>query len=86
MAKLRIPHLPDGTYRELERRAARRDMTVADYVLKLIERDQRRPLAEEWLAELRTTSEGVDFEVAKVEVARDLTDADGEGAGARPRR
>lgn len=84
MAKLRIT-LADGAYRELERRAALRGVSAADYVAKLVERDQRRPTTEEWLGELRD-SPGVDFEVAKVEAARELVDADPDGGGARPRR
>lgn len=36
-------------YEELRHRAAQEGLTIRDYVLKLIERDQRLPSKKDWL-------------------------------------
>lgn len=54
MGNLQVKGVPEGLYGELRRRAARAGLTVRDYVLRLIEADQRLPPADEWLDELRT--------------------------------
>jgi hypothetical protein len=36
-------------HRELRRRAQQEGTTIRDYVMKLIERDQRRPSKRDWL-------------------------------------
>ncbi len=52
MANLQIKNVPEDLHEELRRRAKLRRMTVRDYVLELIERDQVRTSMQEWLAEL----------------------------------
>jgi plasmid stability protein len=54
MANLQIKNVPDGVHAELRRRAALAHMSIRDYVLRLIERDQERMSAQEWLAQLRS--------------------------------
>lgn len=44
--------MPAELHGELRRRAARAGMTVRDYLLALIERDQLRPTLDEWLEEV----------------------------------
>lgn len=78
-------NVPDSVYIELSRRAGLRNLSVSDYVMKLIERDQRRPLLEEWLAEVRT-HEQVPFEIGKSESARDDLEGQYEGSNGRSRR
>lgn len=52
MANLQVKNVPDDLYHELRRRATVRGVTLRDYVLALIRRDQRFALKEEWLASL----------------------------------
>lgn len=52
MGNLQVKDIPDDLHTELRRRAARRDMTIRDYVLELIRRDQATPSLEDWLDEL----------------------------------
>lgn len=52
MGNLQVKDIPEDLHEELRRRAARRDMTIRDYVLELIRRDQATPSLEDWLAEL----------------------------------
>jgi plasmid stability protein len=54
MANLQIKNVPDHVHAELRRRAALEHLTIRDYVLRLIERDQERMTAQEWLARLRS--------------------------------
>jgi len=53
MSNLQVKNMPDELFGELRRRAAQSGLTVRDYVLQLIEADQRLPTAGEWLEELR---------------------------------
>ena len=52
MGIIQMKNVPDDLHDELRRRAARSGMTVRDYVIALIARDQRRPTLEEWLEEI----------------------------------
>lgn len=54
MSNLQVKNVPEGLHHELRRRAARAGLTVRDYVLRLIEADQRLPSMEEWLDEVRS--------------------------------
>lgn len=54
MSNLQVKNVPDELFGELRSRAAQAGLTVRDYVLQLIEADQRLPTADEWLEELRT--------------------------------
>lgn len=53
MSNLQIKNLPSDLHEELRRRARMRGLTVRDYVLRLIEKDQLLPTREEWLARVR---------------------------------
>jgi plasmid stability protein len=53
VANLQIKGLPDDLHEELRRRAAQAGMTVRDYVLQLIRRDQSLPAMRDWLDALR---------------------------------
>jgi hypothetical protein len=52
MGIIQMKNVPDDLHDELRRRAGRSGMTVRDYVIALIARDQRRPTVEEWLEEV----------------------------------
>jgi hypothetical protein len=52
MGTIQMKNVPTGLHSELRRRAERAGMTVRDYVIALIERDQRRPALDEWLEEV----------------------------------
>ena len=52
MANLQVKNVPEDMHGELRRRAKLRHMTVRDYVLDLIARDQRRTAMQEWLAKV----------------------------------
>jgi antitoxin FitA len=52
MGIIQMKNVPDDLHDELRRRASRAGMTVRDYVIALIARDQSRPTLEEWLEEI----------------------------------
>ena len=52
MGIIQMKNVPDDLHDELRRRSRRSGMSVRDYVLTLIARDQRRPTLEEWLEEV----------------------------------
>jgi plasmid stability protein len=52
MKMVQVRNVPDDVHRELKVRAARRGVTVTDYVLQLIETDLARPTLEEALARI----------------------------------
>jgi hypothetical protein len=52
MGTIQVKNLPPELHRELLRRADRAGMTIRDYVIALIQRDQRRPTFDEWLEEV----------------------------------
>jgi hypothetical protein len=47
---IQVKNVPPAVHRELRRHAEREGLTICDYVLKLIERDQRLPAKTDWLA------------------------------------
>ena len=49
MSIIQVKNVPPATYEELRHRAAQEGSTIRDYVLKLIERDQRLPSKKDWL-------------------------------------
>lgn len=53
MAILHIKNVPDELHAELRRRAVLEGVTIRDYVLALIRRDQALPPRQEWLARVR---------------------------------
>jgi antitoxin FitA len=52
MANLQIKNVPEELHEELRRRAEAEGVTLRDYVLRLLVRDQLVPTTEEWLAEV----------------------------------
>ena len=52
MGIIQMKNVPDDLHDELRRRSSRAGMTVRDYVIALIARDQSRPAFDEWLAEV----------------------------------
>ncbi len=49
MSNLQIKNVPSDVHEELRRRATLRRMTVRDYLLDLIARDQALPAMDDWL-------------------------------------
>ncbi len=49
MANLQVKNVPEPMHAELRRRAALQHVTVRDYVLGLIRKDQQLPTLDEWL-------------------------------------
>lgn len=63
MGHLQIKNLPTELHEELRRRALMRGLSVRDYVLHLIEKDQLLPTTAEWLDRVRSrqpVSSGLD--------------------------
>jgi hypothetical protein len=54
MGTIQLKNVPNAVQEELRRRAARSRMSVRDYVLRLIEMDQRTAPLDEWLDALAT--------------------------------
>jgi hypothetical protein len=50
VSTIQVKDVPPAVHRELRRRAEQEGLTIRDYVLKLIERDLRRPSMTDWLA------------------------------------
>jgi hypothetical protein len=49
MSIIQVKNVPPAMYDELRHRAAQEGLTIRDYVLRLIERDQRLPSKKDWL-------------------------------------
>jgi hypothetical protein len=52
VSNIQIKNVPESLHAELRRRAEEKGLTIRDYVLMLIEKDQRIPTKRQWLAEL----------------------------------
>jgi hypothetical protein len=48
MSTIQVKNVPPAMHTELRRRAEQEGLTIRDYVLKLIERDQRLPSKTDW--------------------------------------
>jgi hypothetical protein len=46
---IQVKNVPPEVHAELRRRADQEGLTIRDYVLKLIEKDQRLPSKQDWL-------------------------------------
>jgi hypothetical protein len=46
---IQVRNVPDDVHRELKVRAARRGVSLSDYLLRLAEADLARPTMDEWL-------------------------------------
>lgn len=69
MGTIQVKNVPAELHGELRRRAARAGMTVRDYLLALIERDQLRPTLDEWLEEV-TTADPVPLTASSADLIR----------------
>jgi antitoxin FitA len=49
MSIIQVKNVPPAMHSELRRRAQQEGTTIRDYVMKLIERDQRLPSRRDWL-------------------------------------
>jgi hypothetical protein len=49
LSNIQVKNVPPELHGELRRRADQEGLTIRDYVLKLIERDQRLPSKADWL-------------------------------------
>lgn len=49
MSIIQVKNVPPAMHSELRRRARQEGTTIRDYVMKLIERDQRLPSRRDWL-------------------------------------
>jgi hypothetical protein len=49
MSIIQVKNVPPAMHSELRRRAGQEGMTIRDYMMKLIERDQRIPSKRDWL-------------------------------------
>ncbi len=54
MGTIQLKNVPTAVHDELRRRAARSRMSVRDYLLRLIETDQKTAPLDEWLDALAT--------------------------------
>lgn len=54
MADVQIKDVPDDIHAELRRWAADEGMSVRDYVLRLLRRDQALPTPQEWMRMVRS--------------------------------
>ncbi|HEV7653842.1 MAG TPA: hypothetical protein VGP36_03770 [Mycobacteriales bacterium] len=52
MSVIQVRDVPPDLHRRLRERAAADQITLSDYVLKLLERDAGKPSTREWLASL----------------------------------
>lgn len=52
MSNLQIKNLPDDLHARIRERSAHHGLSMRDYVLRLIERDIRRPTVDEWFERL----------------------------------
>jgi len=51
---IQIRNVPDEVHEELRVRAARRRVSLSDYLLRLAENDVARPTADEWLERVKS--------------------------------
>lgn len=92
MSIIQVKNVPPEMHVELRRRADQEGMTIRDYVMKLIERDQRLPSKRDWLERVsalepvavsRSAAEMV--REAREERDRELTERIEHGSDARGR-
>jgi hypothetical protein len=67
---IQVKNVPQRMHSELRRRADQEGLTIRDYVLKLIEKDQRLPSKRDWLDRVAEL-EPVDVSQSAAEVVRE---------------
>jgi hypothetical protein len=85
MSIIQVKNVPPAMHTELRRRAVQEGLTIREYVLKLIEKDQRLPSKTDWLdrvAELEPVtvshSAAETVRAAREERGRELENRSGE--------
>jgi hypothetical protein len=58
VGNLQVKNIPEELHNELRKRADARRMSMRDYILELIERDQRLPTVNQWLDEIEQDEPG----------------------------
>ncbi len=76
MANLQVKNVPEEIYAELRRRAELEHMTIRDYVLRLIKRDQERMSGVEWERRLLTREPVYTGQSAAEGIAEDRAERD----------
>lgn len=87
MGNLQIKDIPEPSHAELRRRARAEGISMRDYALRLIERDQRTPPLGEWLERVAGREPVEPGESAAEAIAADRAERDAElerGAGSSP--
>jgi antitoxin FitA len=79
---IQLRHVPDALHRKLKARAARKRMSLSDYILREITELSKLPTMEEWLDRL-ATREPIILKEPVVETIRKMRDA-WEAAIVRP--
>jgi hypothetical protein len=82
---IQVKNVPPAMHGELRRRAGQEGMTIRDYVLKLIERDQRLPSKADWLARVAEL-EPVAVSQSAAEMVREAREERGQELTARAGR
>jgi hypothetical protein len=82
MSIIQVKNVPPEMHGELRRRASQEGLTIRDYVLKLIERDQRLPSKADWLDRVAEL-EPVPVSVSAAEVIREAREERDEALMAR---
>jgi len=70
VSNIQVKDVPEQIHEELRRRAGQLSMSIRDYVLDLLRRDQALPSRADWLDELRA-SEPVDIGAPAAEAIRE---------------
>lgn len=82
---IQVKNVPPSMHSELRRRADQEGLTIRDYVLKLIERDQRLPSKADWLDRVAAL-EPVSVSQSAAEMIREARDERGDELMARADR
>lgn len=71
MKMIQVRNVPDEIHTELKVRAARKGVSLSDYVLELARRDVGRPTMEEWLAAVRSDPP-ITSDISSAELIREV--------------
>lgn len=92
MSIIQVKNVPHAMHSELRRRARQEGTTIRDYVMKLIERDQRLPSKRDWLdrvselAPVQVSQSAAEvIREAREERDRELMARVGRGPAAKPK-
>jgi antitoxin FitA len=67
MALLQIRNMPDDLKERLRARAEKADITMSDYVIRLVREDLDKPTMEEWLERVRALPLRTDLNLTAAE-------------------